>query len=98
MVGAVLLLAASIAIERSKVDCWQTSISAYYYTPARAIFVGGLMVIGFALIVRISQIHLSTALTALQLGLGRPPSRGHSGPHGNQVLVKVEVVDDHTFG
>ncbi len=28
MVGAVLLLAASIAIERSKVDCWQTSISA----------------------------------------------------------------------
>jgi hypothetical protein len=51
MVGAVLLLAASIAIERSKVDCWQTSISAYYYTPVRAIFVGGLMVIGFALIV-----------------------------------------------
>lgn len=51
MVGAVVLLAASIAIERSKVDCWQTSISAYYYTPVRAIFVGGLMVIGFALIV-----------------------------------------------
>ena len=37
MIGAVVLLAASIGIERSKVDCWQTSISAYYYTPARAV-------------------------------------------------------------
>ncbi len=51
MVGAVVLLAASIVIERSRVDCWQTSISAYYYTPVRAIFVGSLMVIGFSLIV-----------------------------------------------
>lgn len=51
MLGAVVLLAASILVERSKVDCWQTSISAYYYTPVRAIFVGALMVIGFALIV-----------------------------------------------
>jgi hypothetical protein len=30
MIGAVLLLAVSILIERSKVDCWQRSISAYY--------------------------------------------------------------------
>lgn len=32
-------------------DCWQRSISAYYYTPVRPIFVGGLMLIGFSLIV-----------------------------------------------
>jgi hypothetical protein len=51
MVAAVLLLAASIGIERSKVDCWQTSISAYYYTPVRAIFVGTLIAVGLALIV-----------------------------------------------
>jgi hypothetical protein len=51
MIGAVVLLAASILIERSKVDCWQTSISAYYYTPVRAIFVGCMMVVGFSLIV-----------------------------------------------
>jgi hypothetical protein len=50
MIGAVVLLAASIAIERSKVDCWQTSISAYYYTPARAIFVGTLIAVALALI------------------------------------------------
>jgi hypothetical protein len=51
MVGAVVLLATSILLERSKVDCWQTSVSAYYYTPVRAIFVGCLMAVGLALIV-----------------------------------------------
>jgi hypothetical protein len=51
MVGAVVLLAVSVAIERSKVGCWQTSVSAYYYTPVRAIFVGMLMAIGLCLIV-----------------------------------------------
>lgn len=51
IIGAVVLLAASIAIERSHVDCFQTSISAYYYTPVRAIFVGTMMAVGFALIV-----------------------------------------------
>lgn len=51
MIGAVVLLAASIAIERSKVDCWQTSISAYYYTPVRAVFVGTMIAVGLSLIV-----------------------------------------------
>lgn len=56
MIGAVVLLAASVFIEHRKVadlgrSCWQTSISAYYYTPVRAIFVGSLMVVAFALIV-----------------------------------------------
>jgi hypothetical protein len=51
IVGAVVLLAVSIVIERSKVDCLQTSLSAYYYTPVRAIFVGSLIGISVALIV-----------------------------------------------
>jgi hypothetical protein len=51
MIGAVVLLAVSIAIERSKVDCFQTSISAYYYTPVRAIFVGSMIAVGLSLIV-----------------------------------------------
>lgn len=50
-IGAVVLLATSIAYERSKVDCWQTSISAYYYTPVRAIFVGCMVAAGLLLIV-----------------------------------------------
>lgn len=51
MIGVVVLLAVSVLIERSKVDCWQTSVSAYYYTPVRAIFVGGLMAVGLCLVV-----------------------------------------------
>ena len=51
IVGAVLLLTVSIVIERLDADCWQTSISAYYYTPVRAIFVGALMAVGLSLIV-----------------------------------------------
>jgi hypothetical protein len=53
IVGAVVLLATSLLIEHShtRTHCWQTSISAYYYTPVRAIFVGAMITIGFALIV-----------------------------------------------
>ncbi len=51
MVGLVLALALSILLERLEVDRWQTSISSYYYTPARAVFVGGLMAVGVSLLV-----------------------------------------------
>lgn len=51
MIGAVGLLAVSIGLERLGVDCWQTSISGYYYTPVRAVFVGALMAIGLSLVV-----------------------------------------------
>jgi hypothetical protein len=52
MVGVVLGLGAAVAIERAKVSpgCFQGSISAYYYTPARAVFVGALLVLGVCLI------------------------------------------------
>ncbi|HSM64773.1 MAG TPA: hypothetical protein VK860_00565 [Ilumatobacteraceae bacterium] len=50
MVMAVVLLGVSVGIERSQVGCWQTSVSAYYYTPVRAIFVGVLLAIGLCLI------------------------------------------------
>ncbi|HYN99327.1 MAG TPA: hypothetical protein VEU28_06600 [Actinomycetota bacterium] len=53
MVLAVGLLATAVVIEHSNVPngCWQTSISAYYYTPVRALFVGSLIAIGFGLVV-----------------------------------------------
>ncbi|MGI9645533.1 MAG: hypothetical protein ACR2O6_09520 [Ilumatobacteraceae bacterium] len=50
MVGVVVLLTASVLYERNEAGCWLTSISAYYYTPVRAIFVGGLMAIALALV------------------------------------------------
>ncbi|MGW1342443.1 hypothetical protein ACWCOV_15455 [Kribbella sp. NPDC002412] len=53
MVAMVVLLAASLVIEWSKTSprCLQTSISAYYYTPVQAIFVGGLIAIGVCMVV-----------------------------------------------
>jgi hypothetical protein len=52
MIGLVIGLGVSVVYEHFKVrsDCWQTSISAYYYTPVRAVFVGALIGIGVALI------------------------------------------------
>lgn len=51
MVAAVVLLATSILLERMDQGCWQTSISAYFYTSAKSVMVGVLLAIGFAMIV-----------------------------------------------
>lgn len=52
MVGLVVGLGVSIAVERSKVHpgCFQTSISAYYYTPVRAYLVAALIGVGVCLV------------------------------------------------
>ena len=52
MIALVLGLAAAVVVERLKVDpgCFQHSISAYYYTPVRGMFVGGLIAIGVCLV------------------------------------------------
>jgi hypothetical protein len=50
IVVVVAALLASVLIERWHVDCWQGSISAYFYTPVQAVFVGALVVIGVSLI------------------------------------------------
>lgn len=49
MVALVVGLAVAVLYERSKVDCFQPSISAYYYTPVHGIFVGVLVSIGVCL-------------------------------------------------
>ena len=41
----------SVLFERTHAACWQESISAYYYTPARAVLVGALVVAGVSLVV-----------------------------------------------
>jgi len=51
LMGSAVLLVAAVILERLQVDCWQGSISAYYYTPARAVFVGTLVAVGLSLIV-----------------------------------------------
>jgi len=47
---SVLMLGASVVVERLMVDCWQTSISGYYFTPVRAVFVSALVAVGLAMI------------------------------------------------
>lgn len=51
LIGAALLLAISVIIERVLAQCWQDSISGYYYTPVRAVFVGTLLAVGLSLVV-----------------------------------------------
>jgi hypothetical protein len=52
MIALVIGLATAVVYEvvRGGADCVQTSISAYYYTHAQAIFVGALIAIGTCLI------------------------------------------------
>jgi hypothetical protein len=51
IVIVVAALLASVALEARAVEwSWLESISAYYYTPAHSVFVGGLVAIGVALI------------------------------------------------
>lgn len=51
LIGLAIGLAAAVLYERFEVErCWQTSISAYYYTPVAGFFVGALITIGVCLI------------------------------------------------
>src|SRR3954468_20244083 len=46
LVALVVGLVVSVTYERTKVDCWPTSLSAYYYTPVHAYFVSALVAMG----------------------------------------------------
>jgi hypothetical protein len=62
IVVVVAALMASVLLEVFHAGCWQESISAYYYTPTHAIFVGGLVAIGVALIAVKGSTDLEDAL------------------------------------
>lgn len=47
----LVMLLASMVIERTQASCWQTSISAYYFTAVHAVFIGAICAIGTLLIV-----------------------------------------------
>ncbi len=51
MVAVIVGLGISVALEIRRVDgCVQRSLSAYYYTPVRSVFVGALIALGVAMI------------------------------------------------
>ena len=47
----IVLLSVGVLLERLHARCWQTSISAYYFTSAHGVFIAALCVIGALLIV-----------------------------------------------
>jgi hypothetical protein len=47
----LVMLGAALLIERAHATCWQTSISAYYFTSAHGVFIASLCAIGTLLIV-----------------------------------------------
>ncbi|HEV7421754.1 MAG TPA: hypothetical protein VGO30_18190 [Mycobacterium sp.] len=47
----LVMLGAALIIERFRATCWQTSISAYYFTSAHGVFIGSICAIGTLLIV-----------------------------------------------
>lgn len=53
MIGVLIMLAVAVWREHRKTvsDCWQGSISAYYYTPVHAVFIGTLVTVGVCMIV-----------------------------------------------
>ena len=51
MAVMIVWLGTAVLIERWHATCWQTSISAYYFTSAHSVFVAALCVIGAMLIV-----------------------------------------------
>lgn len=50
IVVVLVALLASVVFERFQTDCWQGSLSAYYYTPVQPIFVGALIAIGVSFV------------------------------------------------
>jgi hypothetical protein len=50
MIGLLLALAAAVFYQTSRQDSFLSSVSAYYYTPAQAIFVGALIGLGVSMI------------------------------------------------
>lgn len=47
----ILMLGTAVILERLHATCWQTSISAYYFTSAHSVFIAALCAIGAMLIV-----------------------------------------------
>ncbi|MEZ0578446.1 hypothetical protein [Nocardioides sp. MH1] len=69
LLGLVLATAVIIQIFSTQPRCWLGSISAYYYTPARAVFVAALCAIGTALVVfKASTTRADTALNLAGVG------------------------------
>lgn len=68
MVAVLVMLGVAVLREHAKTfeklahGCWQGSVSAYYYTPAHAVFVGALVAVGVCMIVLKGEPRLEDVL------------------------------------
>jgi hypothetical protein len=108
LVSAAVLLAVSVGVEIWQVTrgpdgfCLQTSISAYYYTPVRAVFVGSLLMVSLALIAiqgdKFEDLFLTLAgMMAPVVALVPTPSEGHQCSSTTQAPFAVEAVDNNVL-
>lgn len=97
LVALVVLLASAVALEAVAEGCWQTSVSAYYWTGAHDAVVGALVAVGVVLLVYRSAADLeNTALDvagALALVVALTPTSQEPTCGGGAVPVPpVDVV------
>jgi hypothetical protein len=98
IVVVVLSLLASVLIERTRVSCWQESISAYFYTPVQAVFTGTLVVIGVSLIAIKGSTDVEDVLLNLAGVLAPIVAFGPTSPPARQCSsVEVVVTDAEPF-
>jgi hypothetical protein len=81
MVVILVLLAASIVIEKISATCWQSELSAYFYTSAHSIFIAALLALGTLFMVykgssdtedALLTLAGVSALIAAMVPMGRP--------------------------
>jgi hypothetical protein len=99
MVTMLTMLAAALLIEHhnTQSSCWQTSISAYYYTPVQAILVSTLVAVGVCML----ALRGSTDSEDVLLNVGGMlapvvalvPSRGVGGCRSVQVTLHETSTD-----
>ena len=99
MVVILLMLAAAIVFEKISATCWQSELSAYFYTSAHSIFIAALLALGTLFLVykgsSDTEDELLTlagvcALIAAMVPMGRPAKL--CGPFDLPSEYKVEAV------
>jgi hypothetical protein len=99
MVVVLLMLAAAIIFEKKSATCWQSELSAYFYTSAHSPFIAALLALGTLLMVykgssdiedELSTLAGVCALIAAIVPMGRPKKL--CGPFGLPSEYNVEAV------
>ncbi|MFY9919350.1 MAG: hypothetical protein WAL26_13255 [Mycobacterium sp.] len=103
MVVVIVMLGAAIVIDSLPTGCWQESISAYYYTAARNVFVAALCCLGIMLIVYKGSKDTEDVLLNLAGSLAffvafvpvKIPDPGHCGQVSPTAGERLAAIDNN---